>query len=137
VIDIKKGKKENKSNPPVERRKYPRFFIELPLDYSRRRSKEDFGGVVKNLSEKGILVCLPENLDIGELLKIEIYFAKGPELNTIKGTAKVIWSDLAGKEILRENRYGLKFISIQKETLKKLRNFLKEIGKNSISKELN
>lgn len=83
---------------------------------------------MKNLSEEGILVCLPENLDIGELLKIEIYFAKGYELNTIKGTAKVIWSDLAGKGMLRENRYGLKLLSIQKGALKKLRNLLKEIG---------
>jgi hypothetical protein len=129
---IKKEKKGGKSPYkkgvlPHERRKHHRFFVELPLDYSRKGGRGDFGGIVQNASEEGVLVHLPEKLDIGELLKIEIYFAKGLELNAIQGIAKVVWSDLAAGESWREHRYGLEFQSIQKGTLQKLKNLLKEV----------
>jgi len=113
----------------IERRKYPRFFVELPLDYSKKSRKSDFGGLIKNASEGGILVYLPEKLGIGELLKVEIYFAKGLELNMIQGVAKVVWADLAARESWKEHRYGLSFQSMPKGTLQKLRNLLKEVGK--------
>ncbi len=136
----KKGKKENrplskKGVLAIERRKHPRFFVELPLDYSRKRGKGDFGGMIKNASEEGVLVYLPEKLDLGELLKIEIYFAKGLELNTIQGVAKVVWTDLAARESWREHRYGLQFQSIQKATLQRLKGLLKEVGETHKSKE--
>lgn len=113
----------------IERRRFPRSYVELPLDYSRKGKKSDFGGFVKNASEGGILVYLPERLEIGELLKVEIFFPKGLELNSIRGVAKVVWADLAAKESWREHRYGLAFQSMPKGMLQKLRNLLEEVGK--------
>ncbi len=113
----------------IERRRFPRIYVELPLDYSRKGKKSDFGGFVKNASEGGILVYLPERLEIGELLKVEIFFPKGLELNSIRGVAKVVWEDLAAKESWREHRYGLAFQSMPKGMLQKLRNLLEEVGK--------
>lgn len=113
----------------IERRRFPRIYVELPLDYSRKGKKSDFGGFVKNASEGGILVYLPERLEIGELLKVEIFFPKGLELNSIRGVAKVVWADLAAKESWREHRYGLAFQSMPKGMLQKLRNLLEEVGK--------
>lgn len=135
----KKGKKENRPLPKkgvlaIERRKHPRFFVELPLDYSRKGIKEDFGGIIKNASEEGVLVYLPEKLGLGELLKIEIYFAKGLELNTIQGIARVVWTDLAARESWSEHRYGLQFQSIPKGNLQKLKSLLKEVGETHKSK---
>ena len=111
----------------VERRKQPRFSMELPLDYCIER-KDRFGGVTANASKGGLLVYLPEAIVIGTLLKIEILFVKGLELNSIKAIAKVVWSDLAPKEIWGEYRYGLEFQSFQEGDLQKLRRLLKEVG---------
>lgn len=129
-------KKETKEKAPpfrkrvlaIEKRKHPRLFVELPLDYSRKGKKSEFGGIVKNASEGGILVYLPEKIEVGELLKVEIYFAKGLELNTIQGEGKIVWADLAAKETWREHRYGLEFHSMPKGMIQKLRNLLKEVG---------
>ncbi|OGP72785.1 MAG: hypothetical protein A2V86_08765 [Deltaproteobacteria bacterium RBG_16_49_23] len=112
----------------IDKRKHPRFFVELPLDYSRKGKKPDFGGMVQNASESGIFVYLPEKIEVGETVKVEIYFAKGLELNTVEGTAKIVWADLAGKETWREHRYGLEFHSMPRGMIQKLRNLLKDLG---------
>src|SRR4030043_1329753 len=93
----------------IEKRKYPRFSVELPLNYSRADAKETFGGMVTNASEGGLLVYLPERIEIGALLKIEIMYVKGLELDTIRAGAKVVWCDLAAMESWGEHRYGLQF----------------------------
>ncbi len=111
----------------VERRKDPRFSVELPLDYSVER-EDRYGGVAANASKGGLLVYLPEAIVVGTLLKIEILFVKGLELNSIEAIAKVVWSDLAPKEIWGEYRYGLEFQSFQEGDLQKLRKLLKEVG---------
>ncbi len=125
----KKGEKTlaRKRVSAIDKRKHPRWFVELPLDYSRKGKKTDFGGIVKNASEGGILVYLPEKIDVGELLKVEIYFAKGLELQTVQGLAKIVWADLAARETWREHRYGLEFHSMPEGTIQKLRNLLKEV----------
>ena len=107
----------------VERRRHPRFRVELPLGYSIE-SVERHGGVAANASKSGLLVYLPEAIFVGSLLKIEILFAKGSELNSVSATAKVVWSDLAPDEICGQYRYGLKFESFQEGDLRKLRNLL-------------
>jgi hypothetical protein len=110
----------------VERRKHPRLRLELPLDYCIE-SVERHGGVVANASRSGLLVYLPEPIFVGSLLKIELLFVKGSELNSIGATAKVVWSDLAPKEIGGEYRYGLRFESFQEGDLRKLRKLLTEV----------
>jgi len=73
-------------------------------------------------------VYLPEAIVVGTSLKIEILFAKGSELNSIRAIAKVVWSDLAPKEIWGEYRYGLEFQSFQEGDFQKLKRLLKEVG---------
>jgi c-di-GMP-binding flagellar brake protein YcgR len=113
----------------IEKRKHPRFSVELPLDYSRIDGKTTFGGIVANASEGGLLVYLPEIMKIGDLLKIEIFYASGLELNSIKAIAKVVWYDLASKESWGEHRYGLQFQSIEEKDYERLKNLLREVGK--------
>jgi len=112
----------------IERRRHPRFSVELPLNYSRVDGKEKYGGIVANASQGGILVYLPERIEVGTLLKIEIFYIKGLELNTINAIAKVVWSDLATREEFGEHRYGLEFKSIDERDYEKLINLLKELG---------
>ena len=113
----------------IEKRKHPRFSVELPLDYSRVNGKETYGGMVANASEGGLLVYLPERIEIGSLLKIEIFYVGGLELNTIKAVGKVVWADLAARESWGEHRYGLQFESVDEKDFNRLTTLLKEVGK--------
>jgi len=113
----------------IEKRKHPRFSVELPLDYSRVNGKETYGGMVANASEGGLLVYLPERMEIGSLLKIEIFYVRGLELNTIKAVGKVVWADLAARESWGEHRYGLQFENIEENDFNRLTTLLKEVGK--------
>ncbi len=112
----------------VERRKHPRFSVELPLSYSRVDDKELFGGIVANASGGGILVYLPERMEIGAVLKIEIFYLKDLELGTVETIAKVVWSDIANKGIQGEHRYGLEFQYIDEKDYNRLVVLLKDIG---------
>jgi hypothetical protein len=135
----RKGEKlsSKKGVVAIERRKQPRFNLELPLDYFRIDDKENYGGIVANASELGILVYLPEKMEVGTILSTEIFYAKGLELDSIKAIGKVVWADLAARKTWGEHRYGLQFQSIDKRNLSKLKNLLKEVGKakNLIGKE--
>ena len=113
----------------IEKRKHPRYNMELPLDYSRIEGKELYGGIVANASEGGVLVYLPERIEVGAFLKIEIIYVNGLELNTIEAVAKVVWQDLATKDTLGEHRYGLQFQQIDENNFHRLSALLKEIGK--------
>jgi len=113
----------------IEKRKHPRFSVELPLDYSRVEGKGTFGGMVANASEGGLLVYLPERMEIGTLLKIELFYVKELELDTIKAVVKVVWSDMAARESWGEHRYGLKFEYIDEKDFSRLTALLKEVGK--------
>jgi c-di-GMP-binding flagellar brake protein YcgR len=117
----------------IERRKHPRFSIEFPLDYSIVDGKTTYnGGLTVDASEGGLLVYLPERIEIGTLLKIEIFYVKGLSLETITTTVKVVWSDLASRGNWRERRYGLKFQSIDEVNLHKLKTLLEEVAKTHI-----
>ncbi len=123
----KRSRSERKVRPPIkERRKYTRVYLKLPMSYCRPDSKDHLGGIVANAAEGGILVYLPEKLNAGEVLKIEILFARGWELKTVRGIAKIIWSDLAVRKTKRIHRYGLQFQLFNKRNLQKLRILLKE-----------
>jgi c-di-GMP-binding flagellar brake protein YcgR len=109
----------------MERRKNPRFALELPMDYSID-SVDRYGGVAANASKGGVLAYLPEAIVVGTSLKIEILFAKESELNSIRAIAKVVWADLAPREVWGEYRYGLEFQSFQEGDLQKLKMLMKE-----------
>jgi c-di-GMP-binding flagellar brake protein YcgR len=133
---MEKINQHNQSSPQtkmgvlaIEKRKYPRFSVELPLDYSRVNGKETLGGMVANASEGGLLVYLPERIEIGASLQIEIFYVRGLELDTVKAVAKVVWCDLAARESWGEHRYGLQFQSIDEKDFNRLTGLLKEVGK--------
>jgi len=113
----------------IERRKHPRFVVELPLDYTRTEATDIVGGIVANASEGGLLVYLPERLEMGTVLQIQIFYVKDLEFNMLKAIAKVVWSDMAARESWGEYRYGLQFLSIDEQEFSKLMMLLREVGK--------
>jgi len=111
----------------VERRMHPRITIEFPIDYSLLDGKTNYNaGLAADASEGGLLVYLPERIETGSILRIEIFYAKGLAFETITATAKVVWSDLASKLRWGEHWYGLQFQSIDTENFEKLKTLLKE-----------
>ena len=129
TIKRKKEKSPSKKGVvAIERRNHPRFNLELPLDYFRIENKENYGGIVANASEMGILIYLPEKMEMGTLLSTEIFYAKGLELDSIRAVAKVVWADLPARKTWGEHRYGVQFQSIDKKNLSKLKNLFEEVG---------
>lgn len=115
----------------IERRKHPKFIVELPLNYSKVDNKEIYGGIVTNISEGGILAYLNQPLEIGDLLNIEIMNMRGLTLETFKGTVKVIWSDLVDPNMTGNHAHGLQFISIDKNDFRRLKILFKESIKSN------
>lgn len=112
----------------IDKRKHPRYSVELPLSYSRVDQKELFGGIVANASGGGILVYLPERMEIGAVLRIEIFYLKDLALEAITVVAKVVWTDLATKGSLGEHRYGLEFQYVEERNYNQLLTLLEEVG---------
>jgi hypothetical protein len=56
----------------VDRRKHPRFSVELPLDYCRVEGQETYGGIVANASERGSR-HLPERMEMGAVLRLRSF----------------------------------------------------------------
>ena len=135
LTSVRSGKDKDKSKSDkgtlvVEKRKHPRIHLDLPLAYCIADQGENYGGIVADASEEGLLVYLKEHIEVGARLKIEIIFVKRTELSSVKGMAGVVWSDLTARESYGElrSRYGLQFQSFHEGEIEKLRDLLKEVG---------
>jgi c-di-GMP-binding flagellar brake protein YcgR len=107
----------------LERRKYPRFKINLPLDYYRVETPAGQTGRAENASEGGLEIYFPEEMQIGERLKLKLFFSSSEtELNTIEALAEVVWIDILSGD--GEFRSGVKFVDISPEDLVRLKDFL-------------
>ncbi len=104
------------------RRKYPRFLLNLPLEYSRLDSNISHLGRTNNVSEAGLKVYLTEQFRPGQALRMKLFFAFGSQLQTIESTTHVVWANFRPEE--EENQYGVKFLDISSENSEKWKNFL-------------
>lgn len=119
----KSGKdREGKSGVvTIEKRRFPRFTVDLPLKYSEVKVRKKQGGIAHDASEGGLLVYLQEKFPIGSRLKIEVFFSHGFRLTPIKAEAEIVWADIRGPEDWGEFKYGLKFVNIGKDDYSKLK----------------
>ena len=129
---MEKEKKETESHFGIvnlERRKYPRVTVDLPIEYRRIDSSARQTGRAQNASEGGLLLYLPEQMAIGQELRIKLFFASGVEFSAIEMVAQVAWTDIHLGREWGDYRAGVKFIDIPSEDLEKLRNFLRSLSK--------
>jgi hypothetical protein len=108
----------------MERRRYPRMSLDLPLEYRVMNALYAHGGLVVNASEVGLLINSIKNIPIGSKLNIAVIFPKGFELTNFEVLAEIIWKDLHWEEDWEGYRYGLKFIRILDEDRGKLKQLL-------------
>jgi c-di-GMP-binding flagellar brake protein YcgR len=107
-----------------ERRKYPRFSVDLPVEYYQINSSISHTGRALNASEGGVLIYFPEEMEIGQHLKMKLFFASGSELNTIETLVEVVWVDIHLGKGWGDYRCGVKFIDISPEDRTMLKSFL-------------
>lgn len=129
MVDNKEGKPRI-GIANIERRKYPRFSIDLPIEYRPVHSSISQKGRALNASEGGLLVYLPEKMEVGQHLHLKLFFHTGLSMNAIDMIGEVIWIDLHLMEMnWGDYRTGLKLIDISPEDLQKLRDFLLSLTK--------
>ena len=109
-----------------EERKHSRFLFSLPIEYYPANSNFRKMGYTVNTSEEGAMISLSEKLDVGQLLKLKIFFSSGPGINTVEMLSQVIWIDKLEEE--QNYRCGIKFVDIPPEDMNKLRSFLKSLS---------
>ncbi len=107
----------------IERRKYRRFTIRLPVEYYRADSAVSQTGQTLDTSEGGLQILFPEQMNIGQNLKLKLFFSAGPELNAIEMLAHVVWANSQLGEGESHYRAGVKFTNVSPEDLTKLKNF--------------
>ncbi len=111
-----------------ERRKHPRFNIDLPVEYYPIPSKSGGSGQAINVSEGGLLVYLTEKVEIGQHLRLKLFFPSGSELKTIEMVVEVVWIDIHVGKDWGDFRSGLRFIDISPDNLNRLKTFLRSLS---------
>ena len=111
-----------------ERRKYRRFNIDLPVEYYRIDSTVHRKGRATNASEEGLLLYLPEQIEIEQNLTLKLFFTSNSELNSIEMLVKVVWVDIHLEKDWGDYRTGVRFIDISPEDMTKLKNFLRSLS---------
>ena len=113
----------------IEKRRYPRVFIDLPLEYQDLGDSCLRGAMVVNAGDGGFLIESTRDIPLGTELNVTVLFPKGFELANFKVGAKIVrkepyWKeDWKGNQCWKGYQYGLEFIQILKEDRWKL-NFL-------------
>ncbi len=110
-----------------ERRRSPRFSVDLPIEYSRVDSSRRNTGRTGNASDGGLMLFLGEPVEVGADLHIKVFFSSEPKLDSIEVLAQVVWTEIPfGKE--KDHRCGVRFTDIASEDLNKLKNFLDRLS---------
>jgi c-di-GMP-binding flagellar brake protein YcgR len=108
-----------------ERRKHPRFNIDLPVKYHSRSKLFSKYGRAVNASEGGLLVRFPEEMPIGQRLALKLFYHSRSELNIIAPSVEVIWTGIhLKKDFTWDYRTGVRFVDIPPKDMIKFKNFL-------------
>ena len=109
-----------------EKRRHPRFLLNLPVEYYRINSNFHSIGSTFNASEGGLMVKLPERMDIGQYLRLKLFFSIALGVESIEALSQVVWvDDLSQGD---GYRYGVRFVAISSEDMSRLKTFLKKLS---------
>ena len=109
-----------------EKRRYPRVFIDLPLEYQDMGDSCLHGAIVVNAGEGGFLIESIRGIPVGTELSITVLYPKGFTLVDFKAVAKIVWKkpyskeDSNGKPFWRGYQYGLEFVQMSDEDRRNL-----------------
>jgi len=111
----------------MERRMYPRFLLNLPIEYLRLDSPVSYSSHTINASEGGLMICLHERLEVGQHLNLKIFCSSGSGLLTINPMVQVMWVDeQLGKD--ETYRHGVRFVDPASEDVQKFKGFFNTLS---------
>jgi hypothetical protein len=114
-------------NLASERRRYPRFSVDLPMKYTRTKLYSRYGkyGRVVNASEGGLLVHLPEEPEVGQQLALQLFFSSRSELNILETSVRVVWTTIhVRRDLGWDYRTGLSFMGSSPDNLTRFKDYL-------------
>ena len=127
---MKNGEGDRKSshwtwNP--EKRRHPRYCIDLPIEYTRRDLVVRHDRVI-DASESGLSARFSERMEIGQYLRIKLFFPSRPAFNFIELVTQVVWMDVDPRKDRGGCRIGVRYVDISIDDLRNLKNFLGSLG---------
>ncbi len=125
---MKEQEKPHFATANFERRKHPRFMINLPVEFWRVDQTRVRPGRTGDVSEGGLLLYVSEEIEVGQELKMTLFVDSGEEYKALKARGKVVWKDFRLDE---EGLYrvGVNFSEISPEHLEILKGFLQNLLK--------
>ena len=128
--------KPNFGTVNFERRRHPRFSINLPVEYWKIDRLTSAFSRTGDLSEGGLLLHIFEEIELGQELNLNLFFDSNLGFESIEARMQVVWKDFCFE---KESgcRVGLKFVEISGEDMKKLKLFLNKLMHLKIQYPLN
>jgi hypothetical protein len=115
-----------------EKRKYPRFDVDLPIKYSRSSLFFKYARAV-NASEGGLLLHLPEELGIGQQLALKLFFPSCADSNIMEMVVQVVWMDVRlRKDWAWDYQTGVRFVDISRENMALLKSYLTDFSQKPL-----
>ena len=102
-----------------EKRKHPRFSVDLPVEYYKLGSLIKHDGKAMNVSQGGLSLYFSEPLQIGQYLRLNLFLSSGSTLSAIETIAEVAWTDIHLDEG-GDYRTGVRFFDTLPEDMRKL-----------------
>ncbi len=119
----------------AERRKYPRYDCELPIDCITSDS-ETHVGIAANISQGGMLVRLHDRIELGSRLRINLIFIKGFQLKIVRANAVIIWCHVVRHAFWGRYRYGLRLIELEERFFSDFMSLLGQLARQFHLKNL-
>jgi hypothetical protein len=127
---VKNGEREAKSGRGagnLEKRRHPRFGIDLPIEYTRRDLVVRHNRAI-NASEGGLLAHFSEPMEAGQYLRIKLFFPSRSVFNVIEMVTQVVWMDAHPKKDWGDYPTGVKCVDISRDDLRNLKNLLESLS---------
>jgi c-di-GMP-binding flagellar brake protein YcgR len=124
-----KKAKPRKGMANLERRRYPRFNVDLPIEYFQINSSIGHTGRGLSISEGGLLVYFSEEIEVSQYLRLKLFLSLESELNAIEVLAEVVWRDIHLGQGWGDYRCGVRFIDVTPDDSAKLKKFLGGLSK--------
>jgi hypothetical protein len=109
-----------------ERRRHPRFSVDLPVEYRKIAHPKSHPAHSGNLSEGGILLYISDTIEIGQGLNLKLFFTSGTALTSVNAHVQTVWKDIR-IENKGPYRIGVKIVDISSEDLISLKGFLNDL----------
>jgi c-di-GMP-binding flagellar brake protein YcgR len=106
-----------------ERRKYPRIAVNLPVEYWSMNGSRSSPGHTVDVSIGGLLLSLPEAIEVGQNLGLSLFFNAGFHFMSIEATVEVVWKEEHPRNG-RDYKVAVQFVDISAKDREGLKEYV-------------